>query len=172
MATPSLENFLRTGLRRLLTGEKEFALEARIPSFEELNKKFEDIKEFGLYLHIPFCEQICSYCPYNKEIYKPEAAEAYVNAVKREIDLYANLAGDKPVTSFYIGGGTPTTMLHSGMEEMLDHIFDIFNMQCKIHMESHINHLTPENLNAIFLAREGTSAPPATRRCVVMPCTA
>jgi oxygen-independent coproporphyrinogen-3 oxidase len=150
LIVPSLENFLRTSLRRLLTREKELVLEARIPSLEELNEKFEDIDEFGLYLHIPFCEQICPYCPYNKEIYKPETAEAYTNAVKREIDFYSDVVGDKPVTSFYIGGGTPTTMLHSGIEEMLDHIFDIFNMQCEIHMESHLNHLTSENLNAII----------------------
>ena len=149
-AAPSLENFLRGSLRRLLTGEKELILEARIPSPGELNEKFEDIKEFGLYLHIPFCEQICPYCPYNKEIYKPETAEEYTNAVKREIDFYSDVFGDKPVTSFYIGGGTPTTMLYSGMEEILDHIFDIFNMQCEIHMESHLNHLTSENLNAII----------------------
>jgi len=124
-------------------------LENRIPSYEILEMKFQDISEFGLYLHIPFCHQICPYCPYNKEIYQPEAAEMYTRAVKKEIDFYSGLFGDKPVTSFYIGGGTPTTMLHSGIGNILEHIYKNFNMQCDIHMESHPNDLTSDNLNTM-----------------------
>lgn len=144
-----LEDFLRTRLRRLLTKEKDLALEDRIPSLEELSKKFEDIDEFGIYLHIPFCEQICPYCPYNKEIYALEKAEAYSKAVKKEIDFYSRIVGNTPVTSFYIGGGTPTTMLHTGLEDIVGHIFNVLNVKCDIHMESHVNHLTPKNLNQI-----------------------
>jgi len=141
-----LEGFLRINLRRLLTKENCIALENRIPL---LGSKFHDIDEFGLYLHIPFCRQICPYCPYNKEIYHPEVATRYTNAVKKEIDIYSGLVGDRPVTSFYIGGGTPTTMLHSGLEEILEHVFESFNMQCDIHMESHPNDLSSDNLDAI-----------------------
>jgi oxygen-independent coproporphyrinogen-3 oxidase len=144
-----IEDFFRTGFRRLLTKEEYLVLEDRILSLEELAVKFQDIKELGLYLHIPFCEQICPYCPYNKEIYTPEAAERYANAIKREIDFYSAVVGDRPVTSFYIGGGTPTTMLQTGLAGVLEYIFSIFNMQCDIHMESHLNHLTIENLNEI-----------------------
>ena len=87
----------------------------RTPGYESLERKFQDISEFGLYLHIPFCKQICPYCLYNKEIYQSEAAEIYTRAIKKEIDFYSGLLGDKPVTSFYIGGGTPTTMLIAGL---------------------------------------------------------
>jgi coproporphyrinogen III oxidase-like Fe-S oxidoreductase len=142
-----LEGSLRSFLRRLLTGQKSIALENRVPCLES---RFEAIEEFGLYLHIPFCRQICPYCPYNKEIYHPEVAREYVHAVKREIGLYRDLMGDSPVTSFYIGGGTPTTMLHSGLEEILAHIFDSFNMQCDIHLESHPNDLSADNLKTII----------------------
>ena len=144
-----IEDFLRTNFRRLLTKEKDLTLEDKIPSLEDLGGEFQDIDEFGLYLHIPFCEQICPYCPYNKEIYDPDVAKRYTNAVKREINLYSEVVGDRPVTSFYIGGGTPTTMLSSGIEESLEYIFKAFNMQCGIHMESHPNHLTLDNLNTI-----------------------
>ncbi len=144
-----LESYVRKKLSRLFTGESEIELKDRIPSFEELNRKFQDIDELGLYLHIPFCEQICPYCPYNKEIYNPDLAKRYTIAVKKEIDFYSNIVGNKPITSFYIGGGTPTTMLYSGIEDMLEHIFDSFNMQCEIHIESHPNHLSSDNLNTI-----------------------
>ena len=145
----SLAAFSRNRIRKLLTKESNMILENKIPAYESLERKFQDISEFGVYLHIPFCWQICPYCPYNKEIYHPEAAEMYTRAVKKEIDFYSGLFGDKPVTSFYIGGGTPTTMLHSGLGNILEHIFKNFNMQCDIHMESHPNDLSPDNLNTM-----------------------
>jgi oxygen-independent coproporphyrinogen-3 oxidase len=112
-----------------------------------------ELDSFGLYLHIPFCRQICPYCPYNKQIYHPEVAKHYTQAVIREIDTYAQLVGTKPVTSFYIGGGTPTTMIDSGLVRILDHIYGTFNMQCEVHMESHPNDLTPKNLDKILSMR-------------------
>ena len=145
----SLVAFSRNQIRKLLTKESNMILENMIPAYESLERKFQDISELGLYLHIPFCRQICPYCPYNKEIYHHETAEMYTRAVKKEIDLYSGLFSDKPVTSFYIGGGTPTTMLHGGLGNILEHIFKNFNMQCDIHMESHPNDLSPDNLNTI-----------------------
>jgi len=145
----SVMDFSRNQIKKLLTKENSMTLENWIPSYESLEKKFQDIGEFGLYLHIPFCKQICPYCPYNKEIYEPGVAEMHTRAVKREIDFYSGLFGDKPVTSFYIGGGTPTTMLYSGLDRILEHIFKTFNMQCDIHMESHPNDLSLDNLSTI-----------------------
>jgi oxygen-independent coproporphyrinogen-3 oxidase len=142
-----LKDCVRSNLRRLLTKEKSIVLERRMPFLE---RSFEGIEELGVYLHVPFCEQICPYCPYNKEIYHPDLAEKYTQAVKREINFYSDLVNNKPVTSLYIGGGTPTTMLYSGLEEILEHIFKSFNMQCDIHMESHPNHLSSDNLNTII----------------------
>lgn len=144
-----LEKYMRNGFSRLLTGEKKIVLRNKIPSPEVLKGKFSDIDQLGLYLHIPFCEQICPYCPYNKEIYKDDVAQEYTSAVIKEIKFYSNIVGNKPITSFYIGGGTPTTMLYSGLETMLKHIYDTFNMQCDIHLESHPNHLNSENLDTI-----------------------
>jgi coproporphyrinogen III oxidase-like Fe-S oxidoreductase len=145
----AFKNILRNQIRKLLTKTNDMVLVNKIPSYEDLERKFQSINEFGLYLHIPFCRQICPYCPYNKEIYHPEIAEMYTKAVKKEIDFYSGLMVDKPVTSFYIGGGTPTTMLYNGLADILEHIFKKFNMQCDIHMESHPNDLSPDNLNAI-----------------------
>ncbi len=141
-----LTNFFRNQLIQGLANENHVALENGIPPLES---RFQDIDELGLYLHIPFCRQICPYCPYNKELYRPEVAQRYAEAVIEEMDIYAEMVGDKPVTSFYIGGGTPTTMLHSGLDRMLAHIHSAFNMQCDTHMESHPNDLSAENLKAI-----------------------
>jgi len=142
-----LDEFIRAFIRRILTKEKNIVLEQK-PLL--LEKSFQDIDELGIYLHIPFCEQICPYCPYNKEIYDPDLARRYTQAVKREIGFYSDLIGKKPVTSFYIGGGTPTTMLYSGLEDLIEEVFKSFDMRCDIHLESHPNHLSAANLNAIL----------------------
>jgi oxygen-independent coproporphyrinogen-3 oxidase len=142
-------NYLRKSISRILTGTDQLVMEDTIPSPEELSVKFRDIHELGIYLHIPFCEQICPYCPYNKEIYRQELSSRYTQALMKEIDLYSDIVQNKPVTTFYIGGGTPTTMLNSGLEEILSYIYKKFNMECSIHMESHPNHLNPENLAKI-----------------------
>lgn len=142
-------DFLRNRALKLFTGANNILMENRTPSYKDLENKFDDIDELGLYLHIPFCKQICPYCPYNKELYEFEKAKLYLKAVKSEVDYYKNLFGDKQVTSFYIGGGTPTTILYDGLYETLDYIYSNFNMQCGIHMESHPNDLSLKNLNTI-----------------------
>lgn len=108
------------------------------------------IEQLGLYLHIPFCRQICPYCPYNKELLSAGGPARYVKAVRQEIDSYASLLAGKQVTSFYIGGGTPTTMLGRGLDEILQHIRDVFDVQCAVHLESHPNDLSAGNLDTLL----------------------
>lgn len=139
-----LRSLTRSRIRRSLTRQKEIAFENTIPVLED---HFRNIEELGIYLHVPFCERICPYCPYNKELYHPETAARYANAVIKEIDHYAAIMSRIPVTSFYIGGGTPTTMLYSGLAKILERVYDRFNMQCSVHMESHPIHLNKANLN-------------------------
>ena len=144
-----MERLIRQLLLRLFTGERNILFTRTAPSQEELRVKLERIDTLGLYLHIPFCEQICPYCPYNKELYRSDLAVEYVNAVKKEMESYAEIVRNKPITSFYIGGGTPTTMLHSGLANMIEHMSRVFNLQCDIHLESHPNHLSAANLSEI-----------------------
>jgi coproporphyrinogen III oxidase-like Fe-S oxidoreductase len=140
------EGWIKGAIRVLMTKSPGFEFTNQAPKLKEIGSGIEN---FGLYLHIPFCRQICPYCPYNKVIYQEVLAEQYVNAVLREISIYAEIMENKPVTSFYIGGGTPTTMLHAGLEEIIEHVYHSFNMQCEIHMESHPNDLTEGNLDRI-----------------------
>jgi len=144
-----LRTYLQQKIFKRITGESRFILENIRPSHEVLQNKFQDIEELGLYLHIPFCRYLCPYCPYNKELYQPDLVRKYSRSVIREIDYYASIVGKRPVTSFYIGGGTPTTMLNNGIESIISHIYDTFNMKCQVHMESHPNDLSRENLNVL-----------------------
>lgn len=64
----------------------------------------------GLYLHVPFCSSFCPFCPYNKVLYRPGPAGRFFRALDREIDAYLAYA-ERPFTSLYVGGGTPTLCL-------------------------------------------------------------
>lgn len=61
----------------------------------------------GAYLHIPFCQWICPFCPYNKVLAEDGLATAYFRALNSEVDDYLS-AFEAPFTSLYVGGGTPT----------------------------------------------------------------
>lgn len=69
---------------------------------------FGACENLGLYIHIPFCKKICSFCPYCKEVYSEEKCSRYVDALIREIHAVGSqISGKKQVTSLYFGGGTP-----------------------------------------------------------------
>jgi oxygen-independent coproporphyrinogen-3 oxidase len=144
-----VSEFLRNSLSRYFVQQHAIILHNNIPSHHLLETKFSAIDELGIYLHIPFCNRICPYCPYNKEVYNEESGQLYLKSVIKEIDRYAPVLKNKPVTSFYIGGGTPTTMLGKGIDTMINHMYKHFKMNCQVHMESHPNHLTAENLDTI-----------------------
>jgi len=142
-----LKKYLQNKIYTRITGESRFVMENNHPSADNFYIKFHDITELGLYLHIPFCHYICPYCPYNKELYQDDLVKRYTASVIKEIDYYASIIGRRPVTSFYIGGGTPTTMLGNGIESIIDHIYKAFNMKCHVHIESHPNDLSQKNLD-------------------------
>ncbi len=64
----------------------------------------------GAYVHVPFCERICPFCPYNKVRARPDLAERYFAALTREVDAVAAAHGHRfgSFSSLYVGGGTPT----------------------------------------------------------------
>lgn len=65
----------------------------------------------GAYVHVPFCEWICPFCPYNKVRADEALARRYFAALGREVDGYVAEHGavwGRPFSSLYVGGGTPT----------------------------------------------------------------
>lgn len=73
----------------------------------------------GLYIHIPFCQDICSYCAFSKMFYISDFAKRYLNSLKEELKSYINYEFD----SIYIGGGTPTVL---SLDE-LEYLFKIIS---------------------------------------------
>lgn len=83
---------------------------------ENLKKAFEEsntTEGISLYIHLPFCESLCTFCGCNKRITKRHEVESpYISAVLKEWDLYCDLLGEKPnIKELHLGGGTPTFLI-------------------------------------------------------------
>jgi oxygen-independent coproporphyrinogen-3 oxidase len=81
----------------------------------------------GVYVHIPFCARRCTYCDFFSTLSLQESGEAYVAAVVAEARLRRDELRGEPVTTLYLGGGTPSqlplpllTGLVNGLKEALD----------------------------------------------------
>ncbi len=70
----------------------------------------------GLYVHIPFCNSICSYCDFPKIIAKNDLKEAYIDKLILEVDLYKSYEVD----TIFIGGGTPNSLPLNLLEKLLN----------------------------------------------------
>lgn len=68
-----------------------------------------------LYIHIPFCLQICPYCSFYKDIAGPGKADPLVDVLIREAELFGNACAPETV---FIGGGTPTALSVSQLERL------------------------------------------------------
>lgn len=103
---------------------------------------YETCENLGLYIHIPFCKRICSFCPYCKVIYRDELCQRYLDALLQEIRMVGSRSGErKRVTSLYFGGGTPALVAGS-MQEILDTVREYFEITEGVGVELH-----PDNVN-------------------------
>ncbi|RYG74744.1 oxygen-independent coproporphyrinogen III oxidase [Lentibacillus lipolyticus] len=87
------------------------------------------MKAQSVYIHIPFCQQICHYCDFTKFFYDEQSADDYMEALKNEINTA--IEGKKNrVKTIFIGGGTPTALNISQLKalmQLIDSKFDIDN---------------------------------------------
>lgn len=77
----------------------------------------------SIYIHIPFCSNICSYCDFAKFYYNSNWVDNYLSSLEKEIKL--NYKGEV-VDTIYIGGGTPTVLNLNQLEKLLK-ITNLFN---------------------------------------------
>ncbi|MDO6758688.1 oxygen-independent coproporphyrinogen III oxidase [Tamlana sp. 2_MG-2023] len=119
-------------------------------SFAESNEK----EGVSLYIHLPFCESLCTFCGCNKRITKQHSVESpYITAVLKEWQLYIELFDQKPIIKeLHLGGGTPTffrpehlTMLINGL------LKDAIRAEnYEFSFEGHPNNTTKEHLQALY----------------------
>ena len=109
---------------------------------------FVECENLGLYVHIPFCKSICTFCPYCKTVYNKELCDRYIDALIREIHkVGGQYKGKKETTSLYFGGGTPA-LIADRIGEIIEAIQEHFTVTEGIGVELH-----PDNVNVETLQR-------------------
>lgn len=83
-------------------------------------------RSLSLYVHLPFCEKLCTYCGCNKHITRNHALEMpYLEGVLREWDLYLEVLPQKPLLrELHLGGGTPTFFSPENLRFFLEKLFE------------------------------------------------
>src|SRR5690606_39313349 len=77
----------------------------------------------SLYLHVPFCAELCPYCGCNtRAIRRREPVDQYIQSLVEEIDLVAPHLGSRRVTHLHWGGGTPSMLSESGFQTVMDRL--------------------------------------------------
>lgn len=112
-------------------------------------KKAEPKKPLGLYVHIPFCVKKCNYCDFLSAPAEDATKERYVNALCKEIKSYKDLAKEYELATVYFGGGTPSVLEVSLLEQVLDMIKQTFavTMAAEVTIEVNPGTVTQEKLN-------------------------
>ena len=96
------------------------------------------MKTRSLYVHIPFCDNICTYCDFAKIYYDPNLANRYLERLLEE--LHQRAAGK--FTTVYIGGGTPSALSESQLEKLLQGLFEYLEDDVEFTIEAN-----PESLS-------------------------
>ena len=82
----------------------------------------------GLYIHIPFCRQKCLYCDFPSWAGKEGQMQDYVDALTKEIQNRGKAHKEKTVVSVFFGGGTPTTLAIPMLEQLMQAVFENWNI--------------------------------------------
>lgn len=101
----------------------------------------------GIYLHIPFCKQACSYCDFYFSTQK-KLIEPFTDALINEIDSYRDSNfSENPIRTLYIGGGTPSLL----KEQHLNRIFDALSAAFEMDLQEVTIELNPDDVTEEYL---------------------
>ncbi|MBC7745441.1 MAG: oxygen-independent coproporphyrinogen III oxidase [Flavobacterium sp.] len=108
----------------------------------------------SLYIHLPFCESLCTYCGCNTRITKNhQVEEPYIQSVLKEWTLYCDVLDEKPlIKEIHLGGGTPTFFNHDNLLKLINGILKKANVHknAEFSFEAHPNNTTKDHLQTLF----------------------
>ena len=101
----------------------------------------------GIYIHIPFCSNICSYCDFSKIYYNENYVDKYLDSLEKEIK---NRYKNENVKTLYIGGGTPTSLNIRQLNRLFK-IISIFNLDNNLEftIEANVENLTLDKIKLL-----------------------
>lgn len=119
------------------------------------NSRFFNSGEVSLYVHLPYCESLCTFCGCHKRITKNHAVEQpYIDAVIKEWQLYLDKLPFSPVIrELHFGGGTPTFFSADQLIRLVKAIFQSESVDpelVELSFEAHPNNTTEEHLTKLY----------------------
>ena len=122
--------------------------------FRHEYEKNDAANGISLYIHLPFCESLCTYCGCNKKItLQHSVEETYIETILTEWKLYCALMTTKPVIrELHLGGGTPTFFSPENLVNLLSRLFETATIhpEREFSFEGHPNNTTKEHLQALY----------------------
>ncbi|KAA2218786.1 oxygen-independent coproporphyrinogen III oxidase [Maribacter flavus] len=119
-------------------------------SFSESNSK----EGISLYIHLPFCESMCTFCGCHKRITKRHDVEVpYIRTLLKEWSLYLELFDERPIIKeLHLGGGTPTFFSPENLQMLINGLFRRADRAAdyEFSFEGHPNNTTKEHLQALY----------------------
>ena len=83
-------------------------------------------KEFGIYIHIPFCSSICPFCNFNVYIDNKNDHNPLIGSMIDEISYMAPMFKEHTLKSIHIGGGTPSLLKVKNLEKIINKIYKVY----------------------------------------------
>lgn len=119
-------------------------------SFKESN----DTDGISIYVHLPYCESLCTYCGCNTRITKNhKVEEPYINAVLKEWAIYRETFGGRPIIrEIHLGGGTPTFFTPQNLERLIKGILagNFIHPDAEFSFEAHPGNTTATHLTTLY----------------------
>ena len=134
--------------------EDSFSKESWIQSFQETFHRTNTKEGISLYIHLPFCESLCTFCACHKHITKRHEKEhPYIEAVLKEWNLYMELMDEKPIIKeIHLGGGTPTFFSPENLERLIRGILSKSSIHedHEFSFEGHPSNTSEKHLQTLF----------------------
>ncbi len=111
-------------------------------------------RPFGIYVHVPFCATRCGYCDFNTytpgELGSSASPESWLEGLRRELDLAAEVLGAPPcIDTVFVGGGTPSLLGAHGLSQVLEAVRSTFGLADRAEVTTESN---PESTSPEFFA--------------------
>ncbi len=131
-----------------------FSKEKWIETFQRSFKESNTTEGISLYIHLPFCESLCTFCACHKRITKRhEVEDVYIETVLKEWKLYVDLVDEVPIIKeLHLGGGTPTFFSPKALKTLIDGLFKKAKRHSdyEFSFEGHPNNTTKEHLQTLY----------------------
>ncbi|WP_108424979.1 oxygen-independent coproporphyrinogen III oxidase [Flagellimonas amoyensis] len=119
-------------------------------------RAFQESSDEGIsiYIHLPFCESLCTFCGCHKRITKRHELELpYIQNVLKEWELYCDILGSRPlIKELHLGGGTPTFFTPEHLQMLVNGILRLGKKaeDIEFSFEGHPNNTTKAHLQALY----------------------